>query len=251
MLSPGLATSQNVGRKETGVSVWILEFELALLLFASLLPVILIPLLAGVYRKFGRMPILVVLLTLATGLYACGLLAFTFFPLPEAGSDFCDDRTLYEYWRPVPFTSIGEAVSVVVADPVGGLRSSVFLQVAFNVLLFVPLGFLLAYWARRPLWVAAAAGFGGSLLIEVSQGTAIFGIYPCPYRVAEVDDILLNTSGAVVGWLVGWGVTKLWPYRDPEPVPGQDPPSRSRRAVAAIADLLGFVGVTVFAQLAF
>ena len=231
------------------MNVWILEFGLALIMFAGLLPLAVIPLLSKVYRKYGHLPFLPLVLAIGTGLYACGLVAFTLFPLPDVGPGFCEDRAIYEYWQPVPLTSIGEAVQVVLADPVGGLKSSVFLQVAFNVLLFIPLGFLLAFWARRRLWVAAVSGFGLSLLIEVTQGTALFGVYPCPYRTAEVDDIILNTTGAVVGWLIGAGVSKIWPYRDAERTADVDPPSRFRRGLSVGADALGFMGATITAQL--
>ena len=114
------------------------------------------------------------------------------------GPGFCEDRAIYKYWQPVPLTSIGEAVQVVLAEPVGGLKSSVFLQVAFNVLLFparVPIGLR----ARRRLRVAAVSGFGLSLLIEVTQGTALFGVYPRPYRTAEVDDIVNTTEPSSAG----------------------------------------------------
>jgi putative membrane protein len=30
----------------------------------------------------------------------------------------------------------------------------------------------------------------------------VFGFFECPYRLFDVDDLMLNTSGAVLGFLV-------------------------------------------------
>lgn len=60
-----------------------------------------------------------------------------------------------------------------------------------NTLLFVPVGMLLAY-RRRPLLRAALAGFLISLTIEVIQYVFVLGF-------SDVDDLLFNTLGAVLG----------------------------------------------------
>jgi hypothetical protein len=41
-----------------------------------------------------------------------------------------------------------------------------------------------------------------SLFFEISQLSALFGIYPCPYRLFEIDDLITNTSGAMLGFLI-------------------------------------------------
>lgn len=47
-----------------------------------------------------------------------------------------------------------------------------------------------------------AVSFLTTLFFEVSQETGLFGLYPGPYRLFDVDDLLLNTAGAVAGyWL--------------------------------------------------
>jgi glycopeptide antibiotics resistance protein len=65
-----------------------------------------------------------------------------------------------------------------------------------NVLLFVPLGFLLPLLvpAMRRWWQALAVGAGVSLLIELYQ-LAWPGV-----RKASVNDLLMNALGAVLGF---------------------------------------------------
>ncbi len=61
-----------------------------------------------------------------------------------------------------------------------------------NIVWFVPLGWALAARGVRLRW-AALAGFGLSFGIELGQFLLRTG-------VSEVDDLLLNTLGAVLGW---------------------------------------------------
>ncbi|QTE29008.1 VanZ family protein [Pengzhenrongella sicca] len=67
-------------------------------------------------------------------------------------------------------------------------------EFAANVVLFVPVGLLLALELyRRPWWVAALGGFGLSVLAELAQALTR------PDRFATGRDVLANTLGAVVG----------------------------------------------------
>ena len=72
------------------------------------------------------------------------------------------------------------------------------LEFSANVVFFVPLGLLvvLRLGARR-WWVGALAGLLASGAIETGQ--ALF----LPARFASFDDVLANTSGAVIGACIG------------------------------------------------
>jgi glycopeptide antibiotics resistance protein len=67
-----------------------------------------------------------------------------------------------------------------------------------NVLLFVPLGFLLPLLLPRMArpWRVLAAGAGVSLLVELEQLT-MPGV-----RRADVNDLLMNVAGTALGWLL-------------------------------------------------
>lgn len=62
-----------------------------------------------------------------------------------------------------------------------------------NLIWFVPLGILTKLWGWR-LWQAVLAGFLVSLSIETAQFVLGSG-------VSELDDLILNTLGALLGYL--------------------------------------------------
>lgn len=73
---------------------------------------------------------------------------------------------------------------------------------AFNVLLTIPLGFFLRFLFKLSFGKVLLAGFLISLLYEVTQLTGLFFIYPRPYRIFDVDDLIINTLGAFVGYSI-------------------------------------------------
>lgn len=219
--------------------VWELEAELAVLFFALLVPILLAPFVHRLYRDYGHFAGAPAALAIAAGLYGCALVAFTLFPLPDAASLSCTKGSLSSYWQLTPLASLNDVIDE--ARQVGlaaTLRSGFFLQVVMNVVFFVPLGFLAAYRSRLSLGRTLLLGFGVSVLIEATQGTGNWWLFDCPYRLADVDDLLTNTSGAVIGWLLGAGLSQRAPFANPEPVADLGRPTLARRAVSLVADLV-------------
>lgn len=72
-----------------------------------------------------------------------------------------------------------------------------------NILLFVPLGFLLPllFQKQNRLWRVVLVGFCATFLIE-SGKFIISSILGFTYRNFDVDDLMLNTFGAFIGYLV-------------------------------------------------
>lgn len=67
-----------------------------------------------------------------------------------------------------------------------------------NIAMFIPLAILLALWlGRRWWWVAMVACFALSGAIETFQGLFL------PSRYATFDDVIANTTGGVIGALIG------------------------------------------------
>lgn len=64
-----------------------------------------------------------------------------------------------------------------------------------NIIMFLPFGFFPALlWRNRTWWRALFIGFAVTACIECCQ--------LCVGRAFDVDDLLLNTAGAMLGWCV-------------------------------------------------
>lgn len=76
-----------------------------------------------------------------------------------------------------------------------------------NAIMFLPLGILLPLiWPRvARLLPVTAFGFGFSLLIEVSQ--------LLNNRTTDIDDLLMNTLGAIIGFGLYWIVKRIRGHR--------------------------------------
>lgn len=122
----------------------------------------------------------------------------TLFPLPLDGID--PFRAPYSNVQLVPLATISLLLR--------GSQSA--RQLGGNLLLLAPMGLLvpIAWRAARPFWRTVAWGVVVSVAIEVAQFAvgATAGEF---YRVVDVDDVLLNVAGVVIGRLVfavGWSV---------------------------------------------
>lgn len=94
-----------------------------------------------------------------------------------------------------------------------GLRPEDY-GIALNVLLFVPLGWLLARATRRAAWVVVLLALPASAAAELVQ----LGFLD---RQAEVVDVVANAAGALVGALLARRVPD-----EPVREPAGGPPAR-------------------------
>ena len=87
-------------------------------------------------------------------------------------------------------------------------------QLLFNILLTMPFGVYMRYYFKQSLPRTILFSFLLSLFYETSQLTALFGLYPGPYRLADVEDLICNTMGGAVGWQVAYVFMMVLPSRD-------------------------------------
>lgn len=200
------------------------------MLAGSLLAIVLfVPLVATSYRRHGGMTTMRSVGWAALLFWVLGLIAYTMLPLPNPDAIRCTTPQLVLGASLDDIAARGLAEESLLANPA-------FQQVLLNVVLFVPLGGLLRIWFGQPVWVAALLGLVLSVLVETTQLTGVWGLYPCSYRTFDVDDIVTNTGGAVIGWAIAWAVT-LGRRLDTRPtaVAGV---TRRRRFIGMLSDVL-------------
>ncbi|MDF2991505.1 MAG: hypothetical protein K0S37_2019 [Microbacterium sp.] len=79
-----------------------------------------------------------------------------------------------------------------------------FVEVSANVVMFVPLGFLIAaLLPRNAAWVAVVVGLLASMTIEIGQWLLL------PQRIPAASDVVANTMGSAIGALVLLALTLM------------------------------------------
>jgi glycopeptide antibiotics resistance protein len=120
--------------------------------------------------------------------YLAALLALTLLPLNE-------DSTTEIAVRLTPFGTLGRALRL-------GPGSYEYGVMILNMLAFVPVGLLVPVLTRtRSVLLAVGAGLILSVLIEIAQFT-ISLIVGYSYRRADIDDVIANTVGALLGFTI-------------------------------------------------
>ena len=217
---------------------WITEFEYSILFFSGLTFLFAAPFISHQYSRFGRFAGWPAFVSAAVVLYGTSLIAFTLFPFPNFAGDFCAKHADRSKWQVMPLESLNDVTEHASSHTlVETLTSGVFLQVVMNVVFFLPLGFFLAYRSRRSLPTTTAIAFAVSLSIELTQGTGLWGLAPCPYRLADIDDLMTNTAGGVIGWFVGVGLRRVLPDPTPRRQPDPGPPGLVREGVGVLLDV--------------
>jgi len=196
-----------------------------------------IPYLVFQYRRYGRFSASRMVWMAAMLLYLTGMVAYTLFPLP--GADWCTvphqrivlDPTIYvrQMWEDY---RAGQSLMTVVT-------SWTSIQQALNVLLFIPLGIIMRHMWKVGVVRITVTGFCVSLLIEATQYTGNWFIAPCPYRLADTNDLVTNTLGAFLGGLLGLLTPRLAADADSlEATRGlAKPVTRGRRYAGMLFDL--------------
>lgn len=208
----------------------------------------LIPYMVYEYRRYGSIPGWKSFLVFSLILYAICAYYLVILPLPA-------DRSAYVAYAATPnlhaFQFVGEfahaAAEVGLAwdRPATWLaflsESDVFVTL-FNLLLTVPVGFFCRYLFDGRWWHAVAWGFAASAFFEITQLTGLYGIYAHPYRLFDVNDLIVNTAGALLGYVITLPASRMLPDIDDVNARarerGRSYPSVTRRALALVVDLV-------------
>ncbi len=185
--------------------------KIAFLTFPFLAFLFTIPFILWQYHKYGSIHKLRILIIYSFILYMISVYFLAIFPLPDK-SDIDMDSPVAQL---IPFTFIFDIIKDSAVDNVWMLfqKPSVY-TVLFNILMFVPLGMYLRYYFKNDLKKTILFSFIFSLFLEITQLTGLYFMYPHPYRLFDVDDLMINTLGGTAGYLFMGIFIKFLPSRD-------------------------------------
>ena len=169
------------------------------------------------YHKYGSIYYLRVIIIYSFILYLLTAYFLVILPLPtiEEVSQLTTPRVQLVPFQFV-FTFIRET-SFQIADVHTYWKA--FLEpccyvVFYNLLLCLPFGAYLRYYFQFSLKKTILFTFLLSLFFELTQLTGLYFIYPRGYRLFDVDDLILNTFGGVLGYCIASLFMKFLPSRN-------------------------------------
>lgn len=134
--------------------------------------------------------------------YVLCVLALVFFPLPDTAQ--AAKLTTYDV-QLVPFQFVADFLRetpLVLSDArtyLPALLDRTVLQVVCNILMLLPFGMYLRYVCGLDLGRVALVSLAFSAFIELGQLTGLFFLFRGSYRLCDVDDLMLNTLGGLLG----------------------------------------------------
>lgn len=139
-------------------------------------------------------------------IYILKLLSVTFLPFPLNGKAIESWKIVRKNWPVINITPFNEVYEIISNTYIAGISEVVkqlIFQIGGNILMFAPFGFLLPLLRRsannviRMLLISSITSF----LIEFIQLSVSLAIGVC-FRYADIDDIITNVLGALIGLLI-------------------------------------------------
>lgn len=189
----------------------------AVILFPILAVLFTVPYIAFNYHKYGSVLSLRILIVYSFVLYLLCVYCLVILPLPTAQAAA---QLQGHPAQLVPFAflqDIADSAGVVWSQPgtwPDMLRAGAFWTTVFNLFMTMPFGVYLHYYFRCSARRTLVLSFLLSLFFELTQLSGLYFLYPGSYRIFDVDDLMVNTLGSMIGYLLGYLPLRLLPTRD-------------------------------------
>lgn len=196
------------------IAPFVQPIVVSLAIFPFLAALITIPFAVANYRKYGGISGLNTLFFYSFILYMLCAFLLTVLPLPTREAVLARGPV---HPTLIPFRNLISGLKDFGFDPAAPgtlfraslwakyLVSNQFFQIFANILMLIPEGIYLRYYFGCSFRKTALLAFLTSLFYELTQLTGFWGIYPCAFRCADVNDLMTNTLGGIIGY----GITPL------------------------------------------
>mgnify|MGYP004530359373 FL=1 len=198
------------------MAVYFEPIKTALILFPIIAFFITLPYLIIEYHKYGAVPLLRSVIVYTFILYLLAAFLLVILPLPSKEAVL---KMPTKSPQLVPFTFIKDIMvttNLNLKNPstyLSFLKTPTVYTVIFNLFLLFPFGVYLHYYFEKKWYQVLIMSFCLSLFFEITQLTGIFFIYPKAYRLFDVDDLMINTLGGMLGFICTKPLTIFLPSR--------------------------------------
>lgn len=196
---------------------YLIPIKSAFLAFPFIAFIFTIPFIIHEYHKYGSIHFFRVLIIYSFILYLITIYFLVILPLPT----FAEAKlNTGPYINIIPFNFIRDFIKetpLVLSEPstyLKSLMSPSFYVVIFNIFMTIPFGMYLRYYYKCRFKTTVFYTFLLSLFFELTQVTGLYFIYPNPYRLCDIDDLILNTTGGMLGYAIIGLFLKYLPTRD-------------------------------------
>ena len=194
-----------------------IPIEFAIMLFPFIAFLFTLPFLIYEYRKYGAVPFFKGIIVYSFILYLLTAYLMVILPLPpiEEVAKYTNTGMQLEPFRFISDIKVTTTLNLNDIDSIlNFLNRSTVYTVLFNLLMTIPFGIYLRYFFKKKWWQTIILTLLLSLFFEITQLTGLYGIYPKPYRIFDVDDLIVNTMGGIVGFIITPIVTLFLPSQE-------------------------------------
>ena len=167
------------------------------------------------YHKYGSILFMKTVITYLFVFYLMCAYFLIILPLPSRDSvlklttlQLIPFKFVFDFIRETSFNLFSFKTYLV------AIKESCFYVPIFNILLTMPFGIYLRYYLKCDLKRTFFFTFLLSLFFELTQLSGLYFIYPRGYRLCDIDDLILNTLGGLIGYFVAGILIRFLPSRD-------------------------------------
>lgn len=221
-----------------------IPIEFAVMLFPLIAFLFTLPFLIYQYRKYGAVPFFKGIIVYSFILYLLTAYLMVILPLPSI-KEVAQYKNTGMQLEPFRFLNDIKVTTNLNLNDINSimdfLNKSTVYTVLFNLLMTIPFGIYLRYFFKKKWWQTILWTFLLSLFFEITQLTGLYGIYPKPYRIFDVDDLIVNTMGGIVGFIITPILTMFFPTQEELNSKGYEKGKKVRllrRFVAFVVDVI-------------
>lgn len=187
------------------MEIYKIPIEVAIIAFPFIAFILTVPFLIYHYRKYGAIHFLKSIIFYSLILYLITAYFLVILPLPSIAE-------VSKMTKPIiqlsPFNFINDIKNAIqlpinsIQDTLNIINRPEIYTIIFNLLLVLPFGIYLRYYFRKKCFKTIIYCFLLSTFFEFTQLSGLYGIYPRPYRLFDVDDLIINTLGGLLGYII-------------------------------------------------